>query len=255
MGLDVGRVPEPGELEVDVPRQLLLHHELTVLERLVPHSAGAHERVFVGGHAGREQRLDRTARGVEIVADALKRAPVIVDDAVLLIEGEALVGGIEPLRAGAGGGAVEGRAAIVEPASHLIHAIPAEREAVVGVAALEGRVDGRVLDRQTLLQWFTMHWPQVLLSTARQWREVMSAAGFSTPQHYSFVLLDRHRDADSIAFAGIDQHHPEIGSIAVSKVADLLTRGDFGLPNFESVTMVEGTLVTGATLRAPVGEK
>ena len=112
--------------------------------------------------------------------------------------------------------------------------------------------DELAANRQMLLQWFTTHQPQVMLTTAREWREAMSAAGFSAPQDYSFVLLDRHRDADSSGVAGIDQHHPEIGAIAVSKVADLLTRGEFGLPNFESATMVEGTLVTGATLRAPV---
>lgn len=119
----------------------------------------------------------------------------------------------------------------------------------VPVCFADHESDQPAANRQTLLQWFTTHRPQVVLTTARQWREVMSTAGFATPEHYSFVLLDRHRDADSIAFAGIDQHHPEIGAIAMSKVADLLTRGDFGLPNFESVTMVEGTLVTGATLR------
>ena len=63
------------------------------------------------------------------------------------------------------------------------------------------------------------------------------------------MLLDRHRDPDSSRFAGIDQRHPEIGAIAAGKVADLLKRGEFGLPKFESSTMVEGTLVEGSTLR------
>lgn len=126
---------------------------------------------------------------------------------------------------------------------------------VVPVCFADHESEEPAANRQALLQWFASHRPQVLLTTARQWREVMAAAGFSTPQDYSFVLLDRHRDADSNRFAGIDQHHPEIGAIAASKVADLLTRGEFGLPNFESATMVEGTLVAGATLSMPVGKK
>jgi LacI family transcriptional regulator len=125
----------------------------------------------------------------------------------------------------------------------------------VPVCFADHESDEPAANRETLLKWFTTHRPQVLLTTARQWRDVLSAVSFSTPQDYSFVLLDRHRDADSARFAGIDQRHPEIGAIATSKIADLLTRGEFGLPDFESATMVEGTLVTGATLRVPVGGK
>ena len=95
----------------------------------------------------------------------------------------------------------------------------------------------------------------MIFTTATEWRTALQRAGHACPRDYSLILLDRHRDRGSADYAGIDQRHPDIGAIAVNHVTDFLTRGEFGLPRLETVTMVEGTLVAGATLRPPVDKK
>src|SRR6185503_6719803 len=37
------------------------------------------------------------------------------------------------------------------------------------------------MNRRTLVTWFTSHRPQVLLTTARQWRDVIAQSGFKSP--------------------------------------------------------------------------
>jgi LacI family transcriptional regulator len=105
---------------------------------------------------------------------------------------------------------------------------------------------------KSMVGWFRTHRPQVIFTTAIEWRTALQRAGHACPRDYSFVLLDRHRDPASAEFAGIDQRHLEIGAIAVNHIADFMTRGEFGLPQLETVTMVEGTLLYGPTLREPV---
>ena len=141
VGLHVRAVAEVGELEHQAARQPLLHRDLPVQEGLVAHTARSGEIEVVGRDGGRQQRLHPVAAG------ALELALQVVDDPILLAEGEAVVGRAEATGPGRSGRAVDHRPAAIPPRGDLVGRVPADREAVVHVALLHRHVDGGIAER------------------------------------------------------------------------------------------------------------
>ena len=141
VGLDVGGIAEIGELGDEAQREALLHGDLPSIEGLVTRAPGPCEIVAIRRDGGRQQRLDAIAvHGLELPA-------VVVDCAILIGEGEALVRGAEAVEAGERDGAVGERLAGVLPRGDLVLAVPAEGEVVVHAPLLVGDVDGGELER------------------------------------------------------------------------------------------------------------
>jgi LacI family transcriptional regulator len=111
----------------------------------------------------------------------------------------------------------------------------------------EGKADLGA-EARCVVDWFLCHRPEVILTSATDWVRVLGEHGFACPRDFSYVLLDLRPEGEFARWAGVDQHHELIGATAVNKLADCLTRGEFGVPEYPLSTLVPGELKAGVTL-------
>jgi LacI family transcriptional regulator len=93
--------------------------------------------------------------------------------------------------------------------------------------------------------WMERHRPEVILSSAPFVRPQLAALGLSVPKDVAYVDLYRE-DTDSDT-AGIRQNCHRVGALAVELVAGQLQLNQFGLPQFQTASLVEGTWFDGAS--------
>ncbi|HVU25849.1 MAG TPA: LacI family DNA-binding transcriptional regulator [Opitutus sp.] len=94
--------------------------------------------------------------------------------------------------------------------------------------------------------WLRRHRPDVLISTAAFVQPHLEALGISVPRDLGFadILLDRFEGQT----AGVRQNCRRVGELAVEILAGQLQQHAFGVPQFPTATLVEGTWFDGASL-------
>jgi len=97
-----------------------------------------------------------------------------------------------------------------------------------------------------LADWLQRYRPEVIVSHGPFVRPQLMALGLSVPGDVAFV--DCHREDTDVDTAGIRENCRRVGELAVEILAGQLQRNQFGLPEFQTTSLVEGTWVNGPSL-------
>jgi len=97
-----------------------------------------------------------------------------------------------------------------------------------------------------LAKWMQQYRPEVILGYGPFIRPQLASLGISIPGDVAFV--DCHREDDDLGTAGVHENCLRVGELAVEILAGQLQRNQFGLPQFQTTSLVEGTWVEGASL-------
>ena len=95
--------------------------------------------------------------------------------------------------------------------------------------------------------WIKRHRPDVILTLHAEIREWLEAMGLNAPADIGLVHLDVTPAMNG--WAGIRQHHQQIGYAAVDMLIGQLHRNEFGPPPFQKCQLVYGTWIPGETVR------
>lgn len=104
------------------------------------------------------------------------------------------------------------------------------------------------LNQAALRRWYQQHRPDAIVTRHLELRPLLAKLGVTAPRDVGFALLsvpDR-----SGALAGIDENARAIGAGAMALLADLITRGEKGIPADPQRLLFEGTWIEGRTVRA-----
>lgn len=97
-----------------------------------------------------------------------------------------------------------------------------------------------------LKDWLVRHRPEAIISWAPFVMPPLAELGIRVPRDLAYVDIFR-TDAQP-ATAGIRQNCRRVGELAVELLAGQLTQYSFGVPEFPTTTLVEGTWFDGASL-------
>lgn len=98
--------------------------------------------------------------------------------------------------------------------------------------------------------WIKRHRPDVILTLHTEIKEWLGAMGLNSPADIGLVHLDLTPGMKE--WAGIRQHHQQIGFAAVDMLIGQLHRNEFGAPPFQKCQLVYGTWIPGGTVREQV---
>jgi LacI family transcriptional regulator len=104
-------------------------------------------------------------------------------------------------------------------------------------------------DEATFRKWFERYRPEVVLSVHLRVLEWLKRMRLKIPEQVGFVDLDLANRSG--VRAGIYQHHEAVGAVALDLLEQLIQRNQRGAPAVPQLTLLEGTWVDGATVRAP----
>lgn len=96
-------------------------------------------------------------------------------------------------------------------------------------------------------RWLRANSPDVVISFGGPVLPWLRELGLNVPKDVGFVDLDLHDKSGSIA--GIDQHSESLAATAVDLLIAQLHRSEYGLPKLPKLMLMEGTWVSGATVR------
>ncbi len=99
--------------------------------------------------------------------------------------------------------------------------------------------------------WMKRHRPDVILTLRTEIRGWLEAMGLNAPADIGLVHLDLNAGLEG--WAGIQQHHQQIGFAAVDMLIGQLQRNEYGLPPFQKCQLVYGTWIPGTTVREQGG--
>lgn len=95
--------------------------------------------------------------------------------------------------------------------------------------------------------WYTKHRPDAIISYDLRIPGWLQELGVKVPKDVGYALLSI--SGEETQNAGIYQHGLRIGAIAVDLLANMLQRGEFGLPQTPIRTLVEGEWRPNKTVR------
>jgi LacI family transcriptional regulator len=98
--------------------------------------------------------------------------------------------------------------------------------------------------------WIKRHRPDVILTLRAEIKDWLEATGLNVPGDMGLVHLDLTPGLKG--WAGIRQHHQQIGFAAVDMLIGQLHRNEFGPPPFQKCQLVYGTWIAGETVREQV---
>ena len=101
--------------------------------------------------------------------------------------------------------------------------------------------------REAFARWMRSHRPDAVVSFGGPAVEWMKELGLKSPADVGFVELDLSDKSGRIA--GIDQHSESLAATAVDLLVAQLHRSEYGSPKLPKLILVEGTWVSGATVR------
>jgi len=102
-------------------------------------------------------------------------------------------------------------------------------------------------DAGNLARWLKQHRPQaVICHYTTPIQAAARAAGMTLPR--AFPVVNFHAPQKKI-FAGIDEKETRIGETAVDMLSGMILRGEKGLPQTPTVTMLEGGWIDSPSLR------
>lgn len=94
--------------------------------------------------------------------------------------------------------------------------------------------------------WFAAHRPDGLLSYRPFVAPALAALGLGIPRDFAFV--DFFLEQFDGRTAGVRHNCARVGELAVEIVSNLLQQHSYGIPEFQTTTLVEGTWIEGASL-------
>jgi DNA-binding LacI/PurR family transcriptional regulator len=97
-------------------------------------------------------------------------------------------------------------------------------------------------------KWFLSHRPDSVIShdeTVLGWIQEM---GFRVPTDVGFVLAAKHAEFSSHC-SGVDENSELVAETAMNILADMIHRGETGIPKSPISTLIEGRWIEGATLK------
>jgi len=94
--------------------------------------------------------------------------------------------------------------------------------------------------------WLQRYRPQVLISYRPFVQARLVELGLRVPDDIAFV--DVFRLDDDHATAGVRQNCRRVGEVAIETLASQLAQNNYGIPVFQTTTLVEGTWFDGASL-------
>lgn len=97
------------------------------------------------------------------------------------------------------------------------------------------------LDKRSFLQWFEKHRPDAILSmswAATSIREWLESEGLTLAKDFGIAVLNWHKSRSSMA--GIDQMPTQSGEAAVNVIHRLLRNSEYGIPPYQSRTLLSG---------------
>lgn len=103
------------------------------------------------------------------------------------------------------------------------------------------------LTQKSFEKWYRKERPEVVISDSYGFENVLKHCGLDVPGDVGFVTLARSPEAPYQA--GIDQHLDRIGAAAIDLIIGQLHRNESGLPAYPKTTMIEGSWVSGSTVR------
>lgn len=102
-------------------------------------------------------------------------------------------------------------------------------------------------DEKLIQRWYERHQPDAILTRHLELQTTLSDMGVAVPDDVGLALLslpDR-----SGTFAGIDENARAAGAGAMAMIADMITRGEKGVPAAPQRLLFEGAWVEGRTVR------
>lgn len=87
-------------------------------------------------------------------------------------------------------------------------------------------------------RWLTRHGPDCVLASEALWFEKLRAMGIAIPQELGFCILGQRQEYPELA--GSDERMDTLGEVAVDINVALQAKGDKGIPDSPSTTLVEG---------------
>jgi len=109
-------------------------------------------------------------------------------------------------------------------------------------------VEAARLDRRRFHAWLERHEPDVLLTLYTAVRTWVEAAGRRVPEDIGLVQLERRQHDED--WAGMDQHNDLVGEAAIDRLVAMLHRRETGTGAQLRATLISGSWVPGATVRA-----
>lgn len=103
---------------------------------------------------------------------------------------------------------------------------------------------------KSLAAWLKRHRPEVVLSKAQFVEAALAELGVSVPRDVAFVDLFLDPDGRT---AGVRNNCERVGALAVEILGGQLQQNSFGIPEFPTSMLVEGTWFDGLSL--PRGER
>lgn len=122
----------------------------------------------------------------------------------------------------------------------------ASRDRIPILAAPDGAQDPAV-PRGPFERWFALHRPEVVIANSSFVLPRLAEMGISVPSDVAFVDLFLDPSPDR-RIAGVRQNCHRVGELAVEILVSQLHQLTFGLPQFPTSTLVEGTWFDGASL-------
>ena len=111
------------------------------------------------------------------------------------------------------------------------------------VRTFVGRQDVRIIDVDPLRKWLTREKPDAIISDINE-RPALSAAIAHLPARRRPQLFHMSWP-DPAGEPGIDQRPEQLGSVAIEVLAGMLARGEKGVPDLPSSSMVDGRWMSG----------
>ncbi len=108
----------------------------------------------------------------------------------------------------------------------------------------------QLVPRKEFQNWIQRHRPEVIISAASVVMPRIEELGLSVPEDVAFVDILLEKTDGRVA--GVRQNCARVGELAVEILAGQLQQNTYGVPEFPTVTLVEGTWFDGASL--PVRE-
>jgi LacI family transcriptional regulator len=104
-----------------------------------------------------------------------------------------------------------------------------------------------VVSRAPFERWLTLHRPEVLIGNSSYVLPRLAEMKIAVPKDMAFVDLFLDPTVDR-RIAGVHQNCDRVGELAVEILVGQLHQHTFGLPQFATSTLVEGTWFDGASL-------
>jgi DNA-binding LacI/PurR family transcriptional regulator len=106
-----------------------------------------------------------------------------------------------------------------------------------------------VIDRPALARWLKEEHPDGIISTRNHLFGLLRELGRSVPRDIGFASLAASaRDVPSLA--GVDERPGVVGTSTIDLLVAQLQREEYGLPSSRRLLLVEGSWISGKTVRA-----